>query len=888
MTARDRHEPQVPWTALCLLRWTLAPAERDPVLGDVTEEYQVRAHDDRSAANRWVWRQALSSFVPNIRRRLAPHPAIPHDRRGAIMRGVLSDLRFSLRLLGQQRLLALVALASLAIGLGLNVLLYTVANAVLYRPLPVRDPDSLVLFARQRPTNVAQNFPYVAYEALARRTDVLEMTTAYAGRTAGLRFGSETVSMNGEIVTGTFFGGLGVPMKIGRGLSPADDRTGAPPAAVVSASLWRQRYGDGPLSGQTLTVNGTALTIVGVAEERFHGMFAGSKAKFWLPVSHGAIVNQRDLRPMAGASWLFVIGRLAPGVSPEAARAALDPVIAAMLRDAGAEPEPLIANRGGRGSDALSPRLAGPLRLLMLAAGFVLLVACVNVANLQLARNAARRRELAVRSALGAGRPQLMRLLLLDAAVITVPAAVLALGVAWLGREPALGLITRYGRPVELAAPIDWSVLAYAAAAAVGSTLIVGLLSSWHGTRTPATGLADGSRAETGSRHRLQRGLVVLQFALSMTLLAGAALLVRSVTNLRSIDLGFATNVVLIEAMPGDGNIERDERALYLQAAMARAAAIPGVEAASAAHVVPLDFGGSRMSVAIPGYVPAEGEEMELNYLRVMPGYFETMEIPILQGRSFDSHDVDGGTIAVLVNQTMAQRYWPGGDAVGRRLAVFSDDGTPDAEVIGIVPDVHYRMVREEARPSFYVSFVQSPFFQAVIHARTSGDPSDLVETLRRAVAEVDPKVPIARATSLEEQVLRNIADDRMAEAVGVLLGLSALLLAAAGLYGTMAFTVRRRTREIGVRLALGAAVGDVYRLVLRQGFTLVLLGAAAGAVASSVVGYSLASQLYGVPAVDPASLGAALAVLCTAAMVAAWVPARRAAKVDPVVALRD
>ena len=887
MTSRRGNDgPRVPGAPLRLLGWTVPPADRDAVLGDVVEEYELRAREGRAAARSWIWRQALVSVVPNVRRRLAPDQSTAVDRRGAVMRGALSDLRFSWRLLRQQRLLAFVALTSLVIGLGLNVLLFTVANAVLYRPLPVSDPESLVLLARQRPASVAQNFPYQSYETLARRTDVLEMTTAYAGRAAGLRFGDETVSLNGELVSGTFFGGLGVPLESGRGLSPDDDRSAASPAAVVSSSLWRQRFGGGIPAGQTLTVNGTAFTIVGVAAEQFRGMFAGAQADFWLPLAHAAVVNGRDLRPLTTTSWLFVLGRLAAGVSPEAARAALDPEMAAIIAAAGGGPEPLIVNSGARGSDALSPRLEGPLRLLMLAAAFVLLVACVNVANLQLARNAARRRELAVRSALGAGRAQLARLLLVDAALITIPASVLALGIAWLGREPALGLITRFGRPVDLVAPIDWRVLSFLAAAAVACALLIGLLSSWHSTRVPAAALADGGRGETGSRHRLQRGLVVLQFALSMTLLVGAALLVRSVMNLRNTDLGFATSVVLIEVMPGDAQIEGAGRTQYLAAAIARVAAVPGVESASAAHVVPLDFGGSRMSVAIPEYTPAPGEDLELNYLRVMPGYFETMRIPVLRGRSFDHRDVEGGPTTIVVNETMARRFWPDGDAVGRRLGVYGD--APDAEVIGVVRDVHYRMVREEPRPSFYVAFPQSPFFQAAIHARTSGSPGVLVETLRRAVAEVHPLVPIARSTSLEAQRLSNIADDRMAEAIGSVLGLSALVLATAGLYGTMAFTVRRRTREIGVRLALGAAVSDVRGLVLRQGLWLVVPGAVAGAMASVAVGRALASQLYGVPAFDPLSVGTALAILTMAALAATWLPARRATRIDPVIALRD
>lgn len=372
-----------------------------------------------------------------------------------------------------------------------------------------------------------------------------------------------------------------------------------------------------------------------------------------------------------------------------------------------------------------------------------------------------------------------------------------------------------------------------------------------------------------------------------MTLLVGAALLFRSVSNLRNLDLGFATNVVMIEVAPGDAQIEGQAAVRYIEQAIARTAAVAGVESAAAAHVMPLDFGGSRVTVGVPGYTPGPDEDMEINFLRVTAGYFETMEIPVVRGRSFDAHDAAGAPIRVVVNETMARRYWPEGDAIGRPIAVFGA-GAPDGEVVGIVPDVHYRMVREESRPSFYVPFAQSPFFQGVVHARTAGDPAALVETLRRAVADVNTNVPVSRAASLHEQRLRNIADDRMAEAIGTTLGVSALLLAAAGLYGTMAFAVRRRTREIGVRLALGAGVADVRRLVLGEGLTLVATGAAIGALASVLVGKLLASQLYGVPPNDPISLGAALATLIVVAFVATWLASQAATKIEPVLALRE
>ena len=884
---RSRHQDRIPRLPLRLLAWSLRPDEREYLIGDLIEEYELRAAHDRGAAGRWLWRQTLTSMAPNIRRRVGRRESPASTTRGVPMRGILTDLRFSLRLLRQQPLLAIVALFSLVIGLGLNVVLFTVANAVLYRPLPVRDPHALALLGMQRPSNVAQNFPYVAYDTFARQPDVFDALVAYASRNAALRVGGDTIPGHGELVSGTFFPGLGVPMATGRGLTPDDDRAAAPPAAVVSARLWRERFGGVPLSEQTLTINGRAFSVVGVTRDSFRGMFAGARADFWIPLAHSSVVTGADLLPRRTTSWLWLIGRLRPGVSMEGARAALDPTLAAMFAAVGADPQPLVVSSGMRGSDALTPRLERPLRLLMLAAGFVLLVACVNVANLQLARGAARRRELAVRAALGAGRARLVRLLLIDVVLLVVPASALALALAWAGRGPALGLITRFGQPVALAAPLDARVLLFASAAAAGAAAVVGLLSAWGAARPSALALTDGGRSETGSRGRAQRTLVVVQFALSMTLLAGAALLVRSVTNLRTLDLGFATNVVMIEAAPRDAQIAGPAVVQYVDQAIARAAAVPGVESAAAAHVLPLDFGGSRMTVRIPGYTPRPDEDMELNYLRVTPGYFETMRIPLLRGRAFDTRDAAGAPIRVVVNETMARRYWPDGDAVGRPIGVFNDEA-PDGEVVGVAADVHYRMVREEPRPSFYLPFAQAPFFQAVVHARTAGDPSPFVEPVRRAVAAVHAGVPVSRALSLRAQKLRNIADDRMAEAIGVTLGVSALLLAATGLYGTMAFAVRRRTREIGVRMALGASVADVRRLVLGQGLALAMIGAAAGTLAALGAGRLFASQLYGVSPSDPASITAALTILTAIALLAAWLPARKATRIEPVVALRE
>lgn len=871
-----------PRLALWILARATSARDRDEVIGDIIEDFGRLAATDPRAARAWCWRQARRALLPGPRV-AARARANPHGGQ-SMFRGLAAEVRYSARLLTAQPLLSLVAMTSLVIGLGLNLLLFTVAGAVLYRPLPVTDPESLVILGLQRPANVAHNFSYPAYQLLAEDSASLASLVAYASRDGGLTFSVDTISRPGEIVSGNFFTSLGVPMIEGLGLTDQDDTRSSPPAVVISEPLWRERYAAAPLAGQTLVLNNTAFTIVGVTSSRFHGMFTGSRADFWVPAAHSPVIGGRDLLAEPRTSWLWVLGRLRAGATREAARAELDARLAPFLAGNGLPPQPLVASRGARGSDMMSERYEARLQILMAAAAFVLLVACVNVANLQLARNAARRRELAVRAALGAPRALIARLLMIDAVLIAVPAGAVALALAAAGRGRALGLITTFGRPVDLAAPIDASVWAAAAALVLASAIFVGAISAWQGTRAVAGTLAAGGRGGTDSRQRLQRGLVTVQFALSMTLLVGAALLVRSATNLRDIDLGFTSSVVMVEVLPGDAQITGARAVRYLEEAARRAAAVPGVEAAAVAHVMPLDFGGERTSVAVPGYEATDGEDMELNYLRVSAGYFATMRIPIVRGRAFDATDTAAAAPRVIVNETMAQRYWKDGDAVGRFLNV----GDSPAEVVGVVADAHYRMVRETSRPSFYVPLAQLPFARGVIHARTIGDPALLVETLRREVAAVNPRVPVARAVSLEAQRRLNIAEDRMAEAIGVTLGVSALLLAAAGLYGTMAFAVRRRTREIGVRMALGARASDVRGLVLRQGLALVAAGSLLGALGAGGVGRLLENQLYGVAAVDPAAIGAAFALLTATALLAAWMPARRATRVDPSIALRD
>ena len=617
-------------------------------------------------------------------------------------------------------------------------------------------------------------------------------------------------------------------------------------------------------------------------------MQVGKRAEFWVPLAHSRALTGEDYLTRPTTSWLTLIGRLRDSAAAEAARQELDAILRRVRETSGRPVEPIVLQPGARGDSMLSDQLASPMALLLSAGVLVLLVACLNVANLQLARTESRRRELAVRAALGARRVQLLRLLLIDGCLIAAAAGAAGLYVAALFMDNAASLIAYYGQPVSLSIPLDVRVVAAACLLSLATALVIGLLSTWQIVRRPpAGGLVDG-RSELGRRRPAQRVLVVAQVALSMALLTGASLLVRTLDRLRHADLGFdPRGVAVLQVSPEMGRLSRDSAGAYFERAIRALSALPGVESAAVAHVMPLDFGGSRTTIAVAGYTPTQGEDMEINFVRISPGYFDTLGLRLRDGRAFDERDRDGQPERIIVNETMARRFWPDGRAVGRLLR-FSSGGPFSVEVVGVVPDVHYRMVREAATPTFYVPLAQWPTSEGVLHVRMAGDPSPRIAELRRVVGAVDVAVPVTRAHTVLDQIERNVADERMSMAIGLTLALVALLLSTAGIYATIAFLVGRRTREIGVRIALGARTADVRSLVLKEGVALALVGVLCGLALSAWVGHALRHQLYGIGPLDPASVGVAAAILAGAALVASWLPARRAARVDPIVALRE
>ena len=806
------------------------------------------------------------------------------------MRGFFHDLRFGLRLVRQQPLMAAAGMLSLAVGLGLNFLLFTLANGILFRPLPVAGADRLVMIQTKHQFGTRMDFSYPIYVQLKEASSgVLDTMVAYSSAEVTGRAGDRAAeSLEGEYVTGNFFADLAVPIGEGRGLTVADDRPEAPPALVVSRKFWREHFGRDRLAAQTILVNETPFTIVGVAHESFFGTEIGRVVDFWMPIGQMFNSEKEDYRNRPTISWLALMGRLKPGITRDAAAARLTAASSAFFKTSGYDGETLVLADGRQGDSDLPRRLEEPLRLLMGASLCVLLIACVNVANLQLARAAARRQELSLRSALGAARSRLVSLLVADALILTVPAALVGLGVAVLWRGGAASLIARYGEPVLLDAPMDMRVIGAAVLMTVAAAVIVGGVSAWLSTRrAPSLALAHAGRGSIGGAPKTQRALVVVQFALSMTLVAGAALLVRTVDQLRGSDLGFNRDIALVGVAPGQAGYDRPALPRYYSSAFERLRQVPGVKDVAMAHVMPLDFGGARQSIDIQGYTPAENEDMEFNNIRVSPGYFTVLGIQIVAGREFDERDAADRITRVIVNETLAKRYWPNGQAIGRFIRL-GPRGPHAVEVIGIAKDVRYRNVREKVMPTFYVSTSQAPVGFFTLHVRTSGNPEARIGEIERAVASVDPRVPVARAYTLNGQLDRNISEERMARSIAVVLGIAALVLAATGLFATMAFAVRRRTREIGVRMALGANVSNVRAMILKQGLVLVAAGSVFGIAGAYWAGRAIQSQLYGVTPADTISYAGAAIVLAAAALVATWLPARRAMRVDPISALRE
>jgi len=805
---------------------------------------------------------------------------------------VISDLRQALRALLRRPLLFAVAAGALALGIGASTAVFSVVDAVLLRPLPFAEPGRLVLLWQSIPERnapfVEVSYPYML--GLRARSRTMAAVAAMAGVNSGFTLGGpEPVRVDGRIVTGNFFDALGAHAGLGRTFVEADDKVGVPRVVVVSHGLWQRQFGGDPrLVGRTLEVDGTPMTVIGVMPREFR---YPTGADLWTPLV--PVIPEVVNNPNVG--WATLVGRVAPGTTVAQAAAELDAITAEQLR--------IHAPSAPAVKTVLTPlthEWFGPARpallVLLGAVLLVLLLACANVSALLLARAAARQREIAVRLALGASRARLVRQLLAEAVIIAAAGGLAGTLMAVWGLHGLLSLVPAEIPRLEDAA-IDPRVFAFALVLTGVSALASGLVPALLASRsTLGDVLAEGSRsAGPGARQvRARAVLVATEAAAALVLLAGAGLLTRTFQNLRSVELGFdPRNVLTFEVAGPHGRYDKPEasRELYRELVQ-KIGAVPGVEATAAVLIRPL-WGkvGMDWPIMVDGQSEAEAERNPaLNLQIVTHEFFRTMRMPVRQGRTFDDRDTAGVTPVVVVSEALARRYWPGQEAVGKRIRTPMP--TPPYEqtwmtVVGVMAPARYREL-QASRYDVYMSYLQADEGLRHVVVRTTGDPLALTPAVRAAVKSVDGELILTDVTSMAALVDVALGGARFGMQLLSGFALVALLMAALGIYGVVAFVVSRRTREVGIRMALGARAADVLGLVLRQGMAPVLAGLAAGLALALSLGRLGSSLLFEVPPHDVATLAAAAAVLTAAALLACALPARRAARIDPAQALRD
>ncbi len=814
---------------------------------------------------------------------------------------ILQDVRYGVRWLRRAPGFTVAAVLTLAIGIGANAAVFSVVNGVLLRPLPVERPDELVsVFTSDFSGPVHGASSFVDYQDFRARTGVFAGLMAHTPpRPFTIRGDTHAERLTGSIVTDNYFDVLGLTPAAGRFFAPADDRIGAGPIAVISYGLWQRHFGGGDVIDATLTLDAVSFTVVGVAPRGFTGALAGQTPELWIPMSAAraaSILNDTDITSRRSRG-LMVTGRLGPGVTSTQAQAALD-VLASQLY--GAYPEEwsdvtkgprritVAPEREARFGSARST-LVNVAGLLLAVVGVVLLLACANVANLLIARASARRREIGTRFALGAGRSRVIRQLLTETLVLVAGAATAGTVIAWWGIAALRSAMTMV--PPLSAADIDMDVrvLGFTAAVSLASALFFGIGPALKTSQVNlVTALRDGGAVGRHNRRAGIRGaLVGFQIAVSLVLLVVGGLFLRSLFNAQRIDLGFtARNVALLTIETPRQYSPTAGAALHARI-LEHVSAIPGVESAAFGVFMPVSGRSARAPLAIDGYVPKPGEDMELFFNPVSPGYIETLAVPLARGRTFTSADVAAGRNVMVVNATLAERYWPDQDPVGRRVQIGNSSG-PAFEVVGVVRDSKYRTVGEQQAPHFYIPLAGPGYRPRVtLHVRTSQDPRLILPVLRAAIADVDRAVPVFDVRTLEEHVAAALAPTRLGSAVLGLFALLGLLLAAVGLYGVMAYVVAQRTHEIGIRMALGATRGAVLRMMMGDGMRIVALGIAVGVSGALFVTGPVRTLLYGVDGPEIGVIIGSTLLVVAAAGAASYIPTRRLASVNPVEALR-
>jgi len=803
------------------------------------------------------------------------------------MQTLWQDLRYGARMLLKKPGFTLIAVITLALGIGANAAIFSVVNAVLLRPLPFKDPDRLMLI---RETKLPQ-FPEFSVSPgnfldWRKQNTVFERLVAFSGLSFNMVGTGDPEQIRGMKVTDGFFATLGAQPQMGRDFLAEEDQPGRDNVVILSHGLWQRRFGGDPnILNQTLTLSGQSYPVIGVMPATFR--FGGPDLGLWTPMAFTAQQAQNH-----GGHWLGAIGRLKPGATEDQARTEM---ITIAGRLAAQYPG---ANMGW--SVKLMPLLEFTVRsvkpaliVLLCAVAFVLLIACANVANLLLARAAGRQKEIAIRTALGAGRARIIRQLLTESALLAILGGAAGLLLAKWGMDLLLKLAPQ-GLPRMSDVSLDGRALAFTAAVTLLTGVIFGLIPALQASRPNLNEtMNDTGRGSTEGRRRqlVRSALVVLEVTSALVLLVGAGLLIKSFWRLQQVDPGFNPDntLTLSVSLPRTKYPEENQRVAFFQQLLEKVSALPGVQAAGATNPLPLD-GDTVYAFVVQGRAPLPpGAGQSTNFYAVSVDYFKTMGIRLLRGKLFTERDTKEAPHVAVINETMAKKIFPDEDPIGKRITFAGGDSNSDwQEIVGIVSDVKQYGLDQATPMQTYEPYKQQTSPSMTLVARTSGDPANLTAAIRNAVLQLDKEQPIANIRTLDQILSASIAQQRFSTMLLGVFAAVAMLLAAVGIYGVLSYAVTQRTHEIGIRVALGAARRDVLRLVIGQGMLLTLLGVAAGLAVAFALTRLMSTLLFGVSATDPMTFGLIALLIVAVALLACWIPARRATKVDPMVALRQ
>ncbi|PYQ87369.1 MAG: multidrug ABC transporter substrate-binding protein [Acidobacteria bacterium] len=833
----------------------------------------------------------------------------------------MSNLKFAFRTLFNTPFVTIVAIVSLALGIGANAAIFSLFNQMLLQPLPVAEPNRLVnlLVPGPKPGSQSCNqastrgncddvLSYPMFRDLEREQQVFAGLAAHRLVSANIAYGGQTVNGDLLLVSGSYFGVLGIQPAVGRLIGPGDDRIiGESPVVVLSHGFWTTRFAaDRGLLNQTMIVNGQAMTIVGVAPRGFTGTTIGAEPKVFVPVTLRKPVNPWSERMDNRRNYfLYVFGRLKPGVSIDQARASLDPQYRAIVNDVeatlqtGMSPQtlarfktkPILLEPGARGQSAI-PNTARPsLRLLLGVTAFVLIIACANIANLLLARSAARAGEMAVRLSIGASRGRLVFQLLTESLLLAVLGGIAGMFVAQWTLDLIASLLPNFAA-TTLDFHVDRTAMLFGAALTIGTGLLFGLFPAIHSTRPDLVSSLKGQAGQpSGARAaaRFRTSLATAQIALSMALLVSAGLFTKSLMNVSRVDLGVKVDNVIMFGLSPELNGYTPARTKQLfERLEEELAALPGVNGVTSA-LVPL-LGGSNWGndVAVEGFPAGPDTDTNSRFNEVGPDYFRTLGVPLIAGREFRRADGAGAPKVAIVNEAFAKKFNLGRDAVGRRIGNRGDKEGLDTQIVGLVQNAKYSEVKREVPPLFFRPYRQDDRLGNItFYVRTSLDPEQFLPNVPKVVAKLDANLPVEDLRTMPQQIRQNVFLDRMISVLSAAFAGLATLLAAIGLYGVLAYTVSQRTREIGLRMALGAAPSRVRGMVLRQVGVMTIVGGVIGLTAAIWLGRLAQSLLFEMKGYDPVVLVSAAAALSVVALGAGFVPAHRASQVDPMQALR-